>query len=100
MDSGNEGRYQEFIVGNKEFKLFYQNRDSDYLILPDFEARREYTEEGHPFMLMIHDECPECTAKGEICGGCDWFVHEPGCPIGICMNEKHLIKNSMSWEEE
>jgi len=87
MNSKNEERHRVFKVGDREFRLNYQNDDSACLILPDFEMNPEYTEEGHPFMLLIHDECPECTIKGEICGGCDWFVHEQGCPIGICRNE-------------
>lgn len=87
MDLENEARHQVFIVGNRAFKLYYEKDDSACLILPDFETQPEYTGEGRPFMLMIHDECPECSTKGEICGGCDWFVHEQGCPIGVCMNE-------------
>lgn len=87
MDSVNEERYQVFTVGNREFKLYYQKGDSGYLILPDFETYPEYSDDGHPFRLMIHDECPKCTTKGEICGGCGWFVHEKGSFIGICMNE-------------
>ena len=87
MNSENEERHRVFVVGDRVFKLYYENEVPTCLVLPNFEMHPEYTVEGHPFMLMIHDECPECSTKGEICGGCDWFVHEPGCPIGICMNE-------------
>ena len=87
MDFEKEERYQVFIVGDREFKLYYEKDERDLLILPDFATNAEYTDEGHPFRLMIHDECPKCTTKGEICGGCGWFVHEKGSPIGICMNE-------------
>lgn len=87
MNSEDEKRHREFKVGDRVFKLYYESEDSACLVLPDFETHPEYTEEGYSFQLLIHDECPECSTKGEICGGCDWFVNEPGCPIGICRND-------------
>ena len=97
--------YKIITVFGKSFELRYgyyeeseRMRGLPIPIYPDFKANPEYTDDGHPFVTQMQEQCPHGSSSFSegYCIDCPHYCHGDDL-IGICLcveNKKTTVNNN------
>lgn len=92
--------YRTYRVSGQSFSVYFdfdERLGESFPAYPDFEKYPKYTSLGQPFVTAEQNSCRHVKTKYpdlENCGECIYFFreHTPYDPIGICMNEKRILR--------